>query len=108
VLKNRGPKPAEGLLVRYSVTARLVAPGAAAGAAGEWAVPFLVDERRVAKIPPNKVLEVPLQLSPVLDIYLKRMTREGFRVDRLKLSAMLEPQKAQAVVVKDAELEISP
>lgn len=92
VLKNRGPKAAEGLLLRYAVTARLVKAAPTREAAGVWAVPFTIDERRVAKIAPNNVLEVPLSLLPGLELYVKRLARHGFRPDRLRLQVMIEPR----------------
>lgn len=100
-LKNRGPKPAEGILVRYSVAAKLVPNG---GGEAAWALPLLVDERRVPKIGPNQVLDVPLTTSPKLDHYLKRLARLGFRVEALKLSAMLDPNSDASVRVVEAVL----
>lgn len=107
VLKNRGPKSVEGILVRYAVTARLVR-AAAPESQGAWAVPFLVDERRVPKIGPNKILVVPLITSPQLEQYLRRLARQGFRADRLRLQAMIEPHPDQDVRTLEAELEVAP
>lgn len=106
VLKNRGPKAVEGVLIRYVVTARLVQLTAESGE-GAWAVPFLVEERRVPKIGANQVLEVPLIVSPQMEQYLRRMGRQGFRADRLRLDAMLEPHPGQDVKTVSAELELT-
>ncbi len=105
MLKNRGPKSMEGILLRYVVSARLLSLKAADGE-GSWAVPFLVDERRVPKIGPNKILEVPLITTPLLEQYLRRVARQGFRVDRLRLQAMIEPHPDQDVRTVSAELEV--
>lgn len=105
VLKNRGPKSVEGILLRYVVTARLL-PLKAEDGEGSWAVPLMVDERRVPKIGPNKILEVPLITAPLLEQYLRRVARQGFRVDRLRLQAMIEPHPEQAVRTVSAELEV--
>lgn len=101
VLKNRGPKPAEGILVRYTVAAHLVP---ARGGEPAWALPFLIDERRVPKVGPNQVLEVPLTTTPKLDHYLKRLARLGFKTDALRLSAMLDPYSDASVRVVEAVL----
>lgn len=108
-LKNRGPKAAEGVLLRYAVTARLAAEKSGADGEARWALPFLIDERRVPKVDANSVVEVPLSLSPKLDIYLKKVRRQGMRVDALKLQAMLEPHAADgAVKVVETLLEVGP
>jgi hypothetical protein len=90
ILKNDGPLNEEGLLIRYSLTARVL-PGDAGAAEGSWAVPFNVDEKRVPKIGAEKTIEVPLDASAAVDLYLKRLARAGWRPDRLKIQVMLEP-----------------
>lgn len=106
VLKNRGPRSVEGILLRYVVTARL-APEKE-GAESAWALPFSVSERRVPKIGPNKLLDVPLTVSPALDDYLKRIKRQGFRADALKVQVMIETHADGAVVIKEAVLAVRP
>ncbi|MEK7382307.1 MAG: hypothetical protein AAB262_03365, partial [Elusimicrobiota bacterium] len=90
VLKNRGPRTSEAILLRYSLTARLAQAGGGVSD-GVWAIPFLIEERRVAKVGPNKVLEVPLAMSPGLELHLRRLSRSGWWPDRLRLQVMLEP-----------------
>lgn len=107
VLKNRGPKAAEGVLLRYTVAARLV-PDRNAPAEAAWALPFLVDERRVPKVGPNQIQEVPLSVSPALENYLKRLTRQKFRANALKLSVMLEPGTGGGVKIAESLLEVGP
>ncbi len=104
VLKNRGPKAAEGILLRYTVAARLV-PTRLVAAEAAWALPFLVDERRVAKIGPNQVVEVPLTMTPKLEIYLKKLARQGMKANALKLSVMLDPYSDVSVRVVEAFLQ---
>lgn len=106
VLRNRSAKPEETLLLRYSMTAR-VAPAAAAGE-GTWAIPFAVDERRVPKVGPDKMVEVPLEVGPALELYLRRLARAGWWPDRVKLQVMLEPHAGGATIptVEDT-LEVS-
>lgn len=89
-LKNRGPVPAEGILLRYSMTGRVL-PIDGAKADGVWAVPFMVDERRVPKVGPNKTQDVYLTTSPALELYLAKLARAGWWADRVKLQVMIEP-----------------
>jgi hypothetical protein len=90
VLKNDGPQNEEGLLLRYSLTARVLP---ADGTAGSWAVPFIVDEKRVPKVGAEKTIEVPLDAGAAIDLYLRRLSRAGWRPDRLKIQVMLEPHR---------------
>ena len=73
-LKNRGPKAAEGVLLRYSMTGRIKAVGGEA-ADGAWGIPFMVGEKRVPKVEPNKTLDVYLTTSPALELYLAKPAR---------------------------------
>ena len=88
-LKNRGPKAIEGILLRYSMTARL---SASAGAEeGVWGIPFMVEDKRVPKVEPNQVIDVNLSTSPSLELYLNKLSRAGWWPDRIKLQVMIEP-----------------
>jgi hypothetical protein len=90
LLRNRGPKAVEGVLLRYSMTARL-SPGQGPAAEGTWAIPFSVDEKRIPLVGAGKTVEVTLDTSPALDLYLRRLARAGWWPDRLKMQVMLEP-----------------
>jgi len=103
-LKNRGPKAAEGILLRYSMTGR-VAPIAGDKASGVWGIPFHVDERRVPKVGPNKTLDVFLTTSPALELYLAKLARSGWWPDRVKLQVMVEPHRG-SVELKSLETEL--
>ena len=92
ILKNDGPQNEEGLLLRYSLTARVL-PENGGAADGAWAVPFSIDEKRVPKVGAEKTIEVPLDASAAIDLYLKRVARAGWRLDRLKIQVMLEPHR---------------
>lgn len=96
VLKNRGAKAEETLLLRYSMTAR-VAP-VKDSSEGTWAIPFAVEERRVAKIGAGKMIEVPLDTGAALDLYVRRLARAGFWPDRVKLQVMLEPRPGEGAL----------
>lgn len=106
VLKNRGPQTSEGILLRYSLTARLTQAGGAA-AEGVWAIPFMIEERRVPKVGPNKVIEVPLETNPGLELYLRRLSRSGWWPDRLRIQVMLEPHPGvQTIQTLEDVLEV--
>ena len=102
VLKNDGPQNEEGLLLRYSLTARVL-PENGGAADGTWAVPFAIEEKRVPKVGAEKTIEVPLDASSAVDLYLRRVTRAGWRLDRLKIQVMLEPHRGSKAlqVVED-------
>ncbi len=106
-LKNRGPKAAEGVLLRYSMIGRLL-PLAGEAPEGAWGVPFLVDEKRVPKVGPNKTLDVFLTTSPALELYLAKLSRAGWWADRVKLQVMIEPHPgALEVRSLDSVLEVA-
>ena len=107
VLKNRGAKADEGILIRYSMTAR-VAPASGAAAEGAWAIPFVVEERRVPRVAADKMIEVPLETGAALGLYARRLARAGWWLDRVKLQVMIEPHPGSAVLqtVEDS-LEIA-
>lgn len=106
-LKNRGPKAAEGVLLRYSMTGRVYQVDSGS-AEGTWGVPFSVSERRVPKVGPNKTLEVYLTTSPALELYLAKLARAGWWPDRVKLQVMIEPHRgAVAVQALETVLEVS-
>lgn len=106
-LKNRGPKAAEGILLRYSMTGR-VAPIAVEKAEGSWGVPFTVDEKRVPKVGPNKTQDVYLTTSPALELYLAKLARAGWWPDRVKLQVMIEPHPgATSVQSLESVLEVA-
>lgn len=106
-LKNRGPVAAEGILLRYSMTGR-VAPVSGGKPEGAWGIPFMVDEKRVPKVGPNKTLDVYLTTSPALELYLAKLARAGWWPDRVKLQVMIEPHQG-AVEIQSLEsiLEVS-
>jgi hypothetical protein len=105
VLKNRGPQEAEGILLRYSIAARLVGLGSAQ--AGVWAVPFMIEEKRVPKIGPNQRLEVSLDPARSMDVpfnhYLQRIFSSGFWLDRIRLQVMLSPRQGAVETIKTEE-----
>ena len=97
-LKNRGPKAAEGILLRYSMTAR-IQPASGDKPEGVWAIPFMVDEKRVPKVGPNNLLEVFLTTSPSLELYLNKLSRAGWWPDRVKIQVMVEPHRGATEIL---------
>jgi hypothetical protein len=106
VLKNYGPRSEEGLLLRYSLTARVI-PGDGGPAEGSWAVPFGVDAKRVPKVGAEKTIEVSLDAGAQIDLYLRRLARAGWRPDRIKIQVMLEPHhESKTLQIVEAVLEV--
>jgi hypothetical protein len=107
VLKNDGLQNEEGLLLRYSLTARILPDHDGADAA--WAVPFIVDEKRVPKVGAEKTIEVPLDAAAATELYLRRLVRAGWHLDRIKIQVMLEPHRgSKALQLAEDELEVHP
>ena len=108
VLKNRGPKEAEGLVLRYCLAARLAPAGRSEE--GVWAVPFLISEKRVPKVGPNQFFEVGMDPSLSVDMplthYLKRALDSGFWPDQLRLQVMLRPRRPDVETVKTWEITL--
>lgn len=106
VLKNDGPQLEEGLLLRYSLTARVL-PVEGGAAEGAWGAPFDVDEKRVPEVGAGKTVEVPLDAWPALDLFLRRLAREGWRADEIKIQVMLEPRRGEkALQLVEAVLDL--
>lgn len=104
-LLNRG-QAVEGVLLQYALTAEL-APEDTAGAKPQWAIPFALDERRVPKIGPNEYLDVSVDPTQALTIYLRRVHREGYWPTQLKIQVMLTPRKGAGVMqVVDSTLPV--
>jgi hypothetical protein len=101
---NRGPQAIEGVLLRYSVAAKIAPKEKAAEAA--WTVPFLLDEKRVPKIAPNHVQEVILE-PQTLPLYFPKIKRQGFCVHELRLQVMVEPRAGDDSPVRSLEESLS-
>jgi len=97
LLKNRGAKPVEGVLLRFAMTARL-SPMEGAPTEGSWAIPFAIGEKRVPYVGANKTVEVTLDPGDDLVIYLRRMVRAGWWPDRLKMQVMLDLHPGSASI----------
>lgn len=106
-LLNRGPQAEEGILLRYTLEAR-VHP--AEGGPSEWSLPFVLDTRRVPRIGPNKIVETRVDVTTMLALYLAKLKREGWWLDRLKLDVLLEPREDEPkrLQILSCELPVSP
>ena len=92
---NRGPA-VEGVLLRYALTAQIIPAGPSdATLAPTWAVPFVVDEKRVPKIGANQYIEVDLDPTAALSLCLRRLENGGYAPKAIKLEVMAEPRKGQ-------------
>lgn len=104
-VRNASPASAEGVLLRYSMAARL-APAAAAGgdaAEGAWAVPFMVEEKRVPFIGAQQTVEAKLDPTVLVKLYLAHVAQAGYRALELKLQVMVEPQRGGAAPIRTIE-----
>lgn len=90
-LLNRGPVRVEGVLLRYSVTPK-IAPQSRKDQSA-WALPIVVEERRVPKVGPNQVVDVPIDPTSYVELNLKRLAREGYWASELKIEIMLVPRR---------------
>ena len=61
---------------------------------GAWAVPLMVEQRRVPFLGANQRQEVALDSNALIKPYLRKMNRAGFFPDQLKLQVMVEPLQA--------------
>lgn len=104
-LDNRGPASVEGVLLKYSLTARLVP--AEGNQEGIWAVPFLLDEKRVPKIGPNQTLEVSLVPAELVALYLRKIHRAGFYPKEIRLQVMVEPHRGERIPIRTLESIVS-
>jgi len=105
---NRGPKPADGVLLRYAVSARLVRVGEA-DKPGVWTVPFWVEDRRIMRLKPNEAKDVPID-NLTLDIFLRKMLLAGYWPDMLRIQAIVEPKAGETLDQRllDKELPVGP
>ena len=71
-LLNRGAA-VEGLLLRYSVTAKIEPVDGSEAAV--WTVPFMLETRRVPKVDANKIFDVPLDATIWTELFLKKLQR---------------------------------
>ncbi|MFA6315802.1 MAG: hypothetical protein WC943_00125 [Elusimicrobiota bacterium] len=96
-VRNASPVSREGILLRYSVAARL-SPASAPAEAGEktaWAVPFIVEEKRVPRIGAQQTIEASLDPTTILRLYAARVRRAGYRILGLRLQVMVEPHRGE-------------
>ena len=96
-LANKGKAAVEGAVLRCAFSMRL---------AGQWTVPFWLEERRVAKVKPFATAKASI---PHLELqnYLKRLAGTGFWPDALRVQVMLEPRAGDDISKNLAESIIS-
>ncbi len=102
-LLNRGPA-VEAILLRYSVSAK-IAP-LDKNQPATWALPFVLGDRRVPKIDANQYLEIPLDPTADVEIYLKNVFREGYWPEELKIEVMVQPRRDAKAQLKILESEL--
>ncbi len=89
-LHNPSETDEEGVLVRYSMTAKLKHP---VDGWEIWALPFMLDQRRIPKIKAGDLKRVSLDPTIGIKLYLKKVARWGRRIEAIKVRIMLEPRR---------------
>ena len=95
------------ILLRYSMTARIM-PFSSDKPEGVWSIPFMVDEKRVPVVGPNKTQDVFLTTSPALELYFHKLARSGWWPDRIKLQVIVEPHQGATILqTLESTLEVA-
>ena len=101
---NRGPAR-EALLLRYAVSAKIAPLDKHEVAI--WALPFMLGDRRLPKVRANAPLEVPLDPTDEVSLYLRNVFREGFWPEEFRIQVMVQPRKDQKAPLKILESSLS-
>ena len=106
-LRNPSRKAAEGLVLRYALSLRLLKDGDAADKAF-WGVPFYTEEVRVSRVGPEaerqaRVIRFELQNQ------LNKLRSSGFSPTALKLEVMLGPRQGDtpSAILREAVIDIA-
>lgn len=102
-LLNRGPEVG-GVLLRYSLTAKIGPLGSKD--AGQWAVPFTVEEKRVPKVGANQHDAVIIDPTALVNFYLENIYRDGFWPEEIKIQIMLVPRRSDKRPLQTVEAEL--
>jgi hypothetical protein len=89
-LLNRGPG-VEGVLLRYALSGKIAPEDGSVQPI--LAVPFAIDEKRVPKVGANEFHEVAVDPTAFVNLYLKRLARDGYRLHELRLQIMVSPRR---------------
>ena len=100
-LVNRGSKSIEGVLLRYSITARLASDNGNGKSA--WAIPFMIEQKRVPRVGANERKVIILDPTALLRLYMKKVNRWGMKPDRLKIEVMVEPRPGEKAPIRILE-----
>jgi hypothetical protein len=107
-LRNPSARPVEGLVLRYSLSLKLLKKGDAPEKAF-WAVPFSVEEVRVTKINPQAEKQAKL-IRFELQNQLRKLRNTGFAPLALKMQVMVCPRQGDepAAIMREAVIDIKP
>lgn len=105
-LRNPSARAAEGLVLRYALSLRLLRAGDAPANAF-WGVPFYVEEVRVSKINPSSSRQARV-IRFELQNQLNKLKSSGFSPTALKLEVMLAPRQGDSpsAIMREAVIEI--
>lgn len=106
-LRNPSTKAAEGLVLRYAISLRLLRDGETPDKAF-WGVPFYTEEVRVSRVNPSaqrqaRVIRFELQNQ------LNKLRNSGFSPTALKLEVMLDPRQGDlpSAIMREAVIDIA-
>ncbi len=105
-LHNSSANPAEGLVMRYALTLRLLKDGEPLDKAF-WCVPFFVEEVRVSRIAPDAEMQARV-IRFELQNQLARLRDSGFSPVAIKLQVMLGPRRGDSpsAIMNESVLDI--
>lgn len=106
-LRNPAPKAAEGLVLRYALSLRLLRNGDAPEKAF-WGVPFYTEEVRVSRVNASSERQVRV-IRFELQNQLNKLRNSGFAPSALKLELMLGPRQGDspAAILREAVIDIA-
>jgi hypothetical protein len=106
-LRNPSQKAAEGLVLRYALSLRLLRDGEAADKAF-WGVPFYTEEVRVSRVGPASERQARV-IRFELQNQLNKLRSSGFSPTALKLEVMLGPRQGDtpSAILREAVIEIT-
>lgn len=108
---NEGPRVESGVVIRFSISARVKRIGA--DGEGAWSVPFLLEERHVPRVARGRGVAVNLPVNRVALVgHLKKLRSAGLWPDALRIDALIEPRRGEdlsgRVVTKTVPVDWKP
>lgn len=103
-ITNSGARPAVGVLLRYTIAARL-SPIGQGDQGGIWEVPFWLEDVRIPQVGAGKEVSFTIR-NLHLEAHLKKLRSEGFWPTALRVQVMAEPKTGEDLSQKILEAEL--